>query len=110
MRSLWADRLIDAPAAALWKLLTDTEAWPEWGPSIRAVTSDSGRWIGAGATGSVTTAIGITLPFVVTRFADGRGWSWRVAGVAATDHSVEAIDADRCRVALGRLATMAERR
>lgn len=35
------------------------------------------------------TAAGVSLPFAVTRFDDGRRWAWRVAGVTATDHRVE---------------------
>ena len=30
-------RAIDAPPDVVWSLLTDTQRWPEWGPSIVGV-------------------------------------------------------------------------
>ena len=40
----------------------------------------------------------VGLPFEITTFVDGTEWSWKVAGLPATDHRVEAITGDRCRV------------
>lgn len=80
----------------MWRVLTDLDRWAEWGPSVRAATLDSERFE-AGATGTVTTAIGVTLPWKVTEYVDGERWGWKVAGIPATHHTVEALDDDRCR-------------
>lgn len=50
---------IDAPAAVAWALLTDTHAWPHWGPSVRKVDAPA-RLIAAGipATGHRVTPTG----------------------------------------------------
>lgn len=88
---------ISAPAAAAWDLLTDTSRWPEWGPSVARVESTD-RWIGPVSTGRVCTAFGLWLPFAVSAFAAGRQWSWKVAGIPATGHRVEALGPECCRV------------
>ena len=88
---------IQAPASAAWKLLTDTTRWPEWGPSISHVESAE-QYIGPGSTGRVQTIIGVWLPFRVTEFVAGQRWGWEVAGIPATDHRVESLGPDRCRV------------
>lgn len=85
-----------APAEA-WALLADTSEWPAWGPSITEVESDD-RVVRRGTRGRVRTRLGLWLPFEITRVAEGRSWSWRVFGVRATGHRVEALGADRCRV------------
>ncbi len=97
---LWVRREIAAPPAALWELLTDTNCWSRWGPSVRSAQVDGGR-LEAGAKGTVTTALGLGLPFEITDFGEGTGWSWKVAGIAATDHTVEPLGPDRCRVGFG---------
>jgi hypothetical protein len=88
---------IPVPAAVAWRLLTDTEAWPLWGPSVRAVDAPMRR-IGPGLRGRVRTALGVWLPFEVTRWEPGTRWDWRVAGIPATAHVVAPIEPDRCRV------------
>ncbi len=80
----------------VWGLLTDLDAWPQWGPSVAGASVDADR-LGLGVRGTVRTAVGISLPFEVTGFEEGRHWAWRVAGVPATGHRVEP-DADGCRV------------
>jgi uncharacterized protein YndB with AHSA1/START domain len=95
----WVARTIDAPAADVWALLVDVDAWPTWGPSIRGASVDGP--IELGRRGTVTTAVGVRLPFEVTRFEPGRAWSWHVAGVPATDHEVEPLHARRCRLRFG---------
>jgi len=89
---------IPVPAAVAWWLLTDTEAWPRWGPSVIAVDAPARR-IGPGMRGRVKTAPGPWLPFEITDWQAGRRWSWRVAGVPATGHAVEPLAPGRCRVA-----------
>ena len=41
--------------------------------------------IGPGTTGRVQTAIGVWLPFEITRFEPQSYWDWNVAGVGATE-------------------------
>jgi hypothetical protein len=57
--------------------------------------------VALGARGTVTTSVGPTLPFEVTACRPGTSWSWEVAGVSATDHHVEPLGPQRCRVAFG---------
>ena len=100
MKQCWTHLEIDAPAEALWELLTDVESWPGWGPTVqRAVLQ--GAELEDGATGTVTTILGVQLGFEITDDQEGLRWSWRVAGVPATGHMVESIGADRCRVSFG---------
>ena len=86
-----------APAAAAWKLLTDTSRWPQWGPSVSRVESAE-QQIGPGSSGRVQTIIGVWLPFRVTEWVAGHRWGWEVAGIPATGHRVESLGPDRCRV------------
>ena len=81
-------RRIAAPAEAVWALLTDVDRWAEWGPTVRGARWDDGGPMRLGARGTVLTALGVHLPFVITSFEDGRSWGWTVAGVPATDHAV----------------------
>jgi len=114
---------INAPAAFAWALLTDTHAWPQWGPSLRAVDAPQ-RFITAGTRGRVQTAPGLWLPFEITDWEEGSRWCWTVAGIPATGHLVAPTGPDTCRItftipawapcyvpvcriALGRLAALA---
>jgi hypothetical protein len=102
VRRRWTSRTIDAQADRAWDLLVDLDRWPAWGPSVRwATLDDGGRRLVAAATGRVTPVVGPSLPFRVTELVEGRRWTWAVGGLAATSHSVEALGADRCRVAMG---------
>ncbi|MDQ0079461.1 hypothetical protein [Arthrobacter oryzae] len=51
----------------------------------------------AGSTGRVRAVLGISLTFRGTDFQEGRSWSWSVAGLRATGHSV-VPEGDGCRV------------
>jgi hypothetical protein len=92
-------RTVGAPAAHVWRVLIDTATWPRWGPSIAEVRHE-GRFLGPGSTGQIRPPVGPWLDFRVTRFEEGRFWSWTVAGVSATAHRVESIDARRSRVGI----------
>lgn len=92
-------RFVPVDPAIAWDLLVDTSRWAEWGPSVRAVELPEGR-IRAGSTGRVRTAVGLWVPFEVTGFDQGRSWAWKVAGVPATTHTVEAVS-EGSRVSFG---------
>ncbi|MCC5953377.1 MAG: SRPBCC family protein [Acidimicrobiia bacterium] len=98
---MWAHRTIDAPAVDLWRLFAEVDLWPQWGPSVRSASVDGGGPLCTGATGQVVTAAGVRLPFEITEWVDLHRWSWRVAGVPATDHEVTSLGLDRCRVGFG---------
>lgn len=104
-------RSMTAPPEVAWRLLTDLDSWPQWGPSITSAAIDprpgapgpdssrpSGLWLGA--RGTVRTVVGLQLPFEVTAFEEGRRWAWAVAGVPATDHRVAATSTG-CVVTFG---------
>ncbi|NPC97816.1 SRPBCC family protein [Nocardioides sp. zg-DK7169] len=96
---------VDAPGERAWEQLVDVRCWPRWGPTVRDARLDDGTYLlSAGATGSVQTAPGVWLPFRVERWREDesvRSWSWRVAGVPATEHTVIARGPSRCRVEMG---------
>ena len=94
-RRVCVSRRVDAPRETCWDLLTDTDRWPDWGPSVRAVECDS-RYIDAGTTGRVKTVGDVWLPFEVTACRDYR-WTWRVARIPATGHRVDAVGDGSCR-------------
>lgn len=100
MKQLWVRRDIDAPVAVLWGLLVDPERWSSWGPTVRGAVLEDHR-LRLGSQGTVTTVVGLRLPFEITAFEGGARWAWRVAGVPATDHTVEPLGPDRCRVGFG---------
>ena len=87
-------RRIAAPASVVWEQFARTSNWPSWGPTVRAV-DPADAVVRTGMRGTVTTPVGVPLPFEVTGVVEGRRWHWRVAGVPATDHLVEP-DGDGC--------------
>ena len=97
--SLLVAREVHVPPTTAIRRLRDTRTWSEWSPSIRGVESDD-RFVREGTRGRVRIA-GAWIPFEVTGFS-GRQWRWRVAGIPATGHRVEAYagDSERCRVAI----------
>jgi uncharacterized protein YndB with AHSA1/START domain len=86
-------RVIAAPPEAAWELLTDLDAWPLWGPSIKGAELDPPyQELTLHATGVVQTSLVVKVPFVVTDFDAGRQWAWKVAGIPATGHRVDPVD------------------
>jgi uncharacterized protein YndB with AHSA1/START domain len=88
---------IDAPFSRVWRLLTDTQTWTHWGPSVREVDSTE-RFIRAGLTGRIRTPFGVWVPFIIDTFEPEHYWDWRVGGVAATGHRVDPRGPDQCRL------------
>ena len=95
-RRLVVSRTVSVPAHVAWTVLVSVDDWPEWGPSVSAVRGVDGR-IEPGSDGEVRVA-GVWVPFTVETCADYR-WTWRVAGIPATGHRVNAVGVDRCEVA-----------
>jgi hypothetical protein len=87
----------DVSSTRLWRMITDTQTWPVWGPSIRRVDCKD-RFIRVGSSGRIQTPVGIWIPFVVGSFEPESYWDWRVAGVPATGHRVESVGPNRCRL------------
>lgn len=100
MRRLWTSVEIAVPAATAWRVLVDLDAWPQWGPSVRGASVEGGR-LADGARGRVQTTLGPSLPFEITTFEPPVRWAWSVGGVEATDHRVDPLGRDRCRVSFG---------
>ena len=89
---MWTvSRDVDAPADAVWHVLTDLGAWPQWGPTVVRAELD-GAAFELGATGRVWTPVGVPLPFVISELDQGRMWGWQIAGVRATRHGVQPRD------------------
>lgn len=80
-----------ATPATVWSIITDVAMWPHWGPTVSGAQVDDDVPLAAGVQGTVTTAVGISLPFEITEFDDGRVWGWKVAGVPATRHEVRPV-------------------
>jgi hypothetical protein len=68
--------------------LIDTTTWPQWGPSVTEVECGN-QFIRQGTEGRVKTVGGFWLPFTISRYEEGRFWSWKVAGIPATGHRIE---------------------
>jgi len=91
------ETLLDAPASGIWQLITDTETWPCWGPSVRKVDSPK-RFIRSGLKGRIMTPFGNWVPFRIEQCQPNRYWDWRVYGIPATGHLVEPMDSHTCRL------------
>lgn len=89
---------IGAPAHIVWKLISEFEYWPAWGPTVSGVRSES-TTVAPGVSGQVRTPVGLWISFVITEVDPGRSWYWRVAGVPATGHRVVPTGDNSCRLA-----------
>jgi hypothetical protein len=90
--------IVHASAKTLWSILTDTDQWLIWGPSIRHVQCSDSK-IKKGSKGRVQTALGFWLSFEVTDYVHERYWSWRVMGIRATGHRIDPLTENRCLLA-----------
>lgn len=96
---LHSSTMVAAPVDVVWPILVTVAHWPRWGPTVTAVDCDVAT-ISQGTRGRVRTPVGVWLPFEVTHVETQRCWSWRVAGVQATEHRV-APAAGGCEVSFG---------
>jgi uncharacterized protein YndB with AHSA1/START domain len=97
MKHLRTSIEISAEPELVWRLLTEFEHWPTWGPSVRAVESDA-PVVAPGVKGRVQTPLRFWVPFEITEVTPGRSWSWKVAGIPATGHEIREVATDGCRV------------
>ncbi len=97
LKHVRSEIVIEAPADAVWSLLTEFASWPEWGPTVSRVDSQASS-VAPGVTGRVKTVGGLWLPFAITEVEPGRSWTWKVAGVPATGHRVAQLANGRTRV------------
>lgn len=89
---LTVSRMVTAAPAAVWQVLTDLDDWPKWGPTVSGAELTDATALELGVRGKVYTPVGLPLPFTITEFEPGRRWAWRVAGIPATAHGVDAVD------------------
>ena len=93
---------VEASPDVVWDLLVRLPEWPRWGPSVREAQLDDGALsLHPGATGRVRTPVGLWVPFRVQEWEVGpsmRHWSWDVAGIPATGHTVTTTPGSGCRV------------
>ena len=83
------------PPPVLWDIITDTEKWPLWGPTVRRVQSPD-RYIRKGSRGRVCTSFNIWLPFEIIEYEHACFWNWKVASIKATGHRLQDVDAEGC--------------
>ncbi len=84
-------RKIAATPETIWSVLTDTQLWPLWGPSLLRVHCQD-RYIRLGTRGRVQTLFYIWLPFTISEFRDLDCWSWRIGPFSATGHKIGPTD------------------
>ena len=96
-KRLVVSRVIEAPPRIVWQIITDTEQWPRWGPSVKAVRCRE-RFIRGGSRGHVLTPISVWLPFTVVNFEDDSSWDWKIGSIQATGHRVSRLGEGRCRL------------
>jgi len=87
--------IMAANASDVWRIITDTSLWPEWGPSVLDVQC-SDRFILSGSKGAVKTVMGLSLAFTITSLKKEREWRWAVGGIDATGHRIIPINDDCC--------------
>lgn len=94
-------RIIHATAERLWDILTTPHLWTEWGPSITHVSSSDSPII-LGTRGVLKLSLlPLSVPFVITEYTHLKSWSWKVAGLPATTHTLRTIDPFLCEVTFG---------
>ena len=90
-------KLLDFAPNMVWDLLTDTDKWTSWGPTLKEVDCRE-RFIRKGSNGKVLTIFGCWLPFVITEYKHASFWDWEVASLRATGHRVESIESGGCKL------------
>ena len=100
MRHVSARVVIRADRSVVWRLVAEFGHWPSWGLSVRGVEAPVDE-VAPGVQGRVRTVIGIRLPFLITSVVPGESWTWKVAGIPATSHTVVDRGDGRLEVSFG---------
>ncbi|WP_354054151.1 SRPBCC family protein [Dietzia sp. 2505] len=95
-----AELRMNVEPGTVWSVIADVRTWPRWGPSVSGARVDGGGGVTAGARGTLTTVMGLSLPFEITECVEGKSWAWKVAGVNATRHEVIGVPGG-CVVSFG---------
>lgn len=80
-------RTMRAAKIDIWDIITTTDRWSDWGPMVCDVECDTNR-IQEGSVGRIQTIFFFWLVFEVTEFNDKLSWTWRVANINATGHTL----------------------
>ncbi|MDJ0955066.1 MAG: SRPBCC family protein [Acidimicrobiia bacterium] len=97
MRHARASLEIEARAGEVWRLISEFEYWPTWGPTVVAIES-AAKAVGPGVTGRVKTIGGLWLPFRIIDVEPDHSWNWRVLGIPMTGHTVADLGDGRTKV------------
>lgn len=88
-------RTLKAPPYIVWRIITDTYLWPDWGPSVKTVQC-SDRFISFDSKGVIKTTAGVSIPFVINSYKEETEWAWNVGGIHATGHRIVTINVHSC--------------
>ena len=91
-------RVVRCSAKDAWDLLTDTQKWHLWGPTVAGVNCEE-RYIRKGVEGHVQIPTRQWLRFIVTEYEHQHYWHWKVASLSATGHRLDIVDNQSCRIA-----------
>src|ERR1700754_3490538 len=67
---------IEAPAAVVWDVFSDVEAWPEWTASVTRLTALDGPGLAVGKRFEIKQPRLPKLVWEVTAVEDGASWTW----------------------------------
>jgi uncharacterized membrane protein len=107
---------IDAPAEAIWPVLSDVAHWPDWTPTIQRVDRRQSGPLAVGHSAKVKQPKLPAVVWTVSEVREGRSFMWSSKGGGFTtvgDHRIEPAG-DGCDVTLsitrsGPLAGLADR-
>jgi carbon monoxide dehydrogenase subunit G len=67
---------IHAPAETVWTVINDVEAWPEWTPSVKALSLAGTNVLGPGAEATIHLRGGSRATWRVTEYEPPRQFTW----------------------------------
>ncbi|HVH63683.1 MAG TPA: SRPBCC family protein [Candidatus Dormibacteraeota bacterium] len=83
-----ASQETSASPAAVWRVWSDVNRWPEWNPDMKASRLDGPLKLGA--TGMIDTRSGGKHDVVVTHFEDGRSFELESTALPGTKMAIRA--------------------